>query len=96
MAHKRLDLGGQGCSSIRHRDRSDFEVQEPRPRQGSNSKEKHRESKGMHMKVRKCIGKVRECIGKIRKCIGKVRECIGKVRKNIGKGGHGWPTSGWS
>ena len=92
MAHKRLDLGGQGCSLIRNRDRGDFEAQEPRPRQGSNSKEKHRKSKGMHRKSkemhRKCIGNHRKSKGKhgnskamhrkVLQIIGKIRICIGK------------------
>ena len=50
MVDKRLDLGGQGCLLIRNRDRGDFEAQEPRPRQGSKSKEKHRKSKEMRRK----------------------------------------------
>ena len=43
-----LERGGKGYILIRSRDRGDFEAQEPRPRQGSKSKEKHRGSKGMH------------------------------------------------
>ena len=55
-----LDLGGQGCLLIRNRDRGDFEAQEPRPRQGSKSKEKHRESKEVHRKSKEMHRKSKE------------------------------------
>ena len=96
MAHKRLDLGGQGCLLINNRDRSDFEAQEPRPRQGSKSKEKHKENKKMHRKnkemhrERKGMHRInkeiyRESAGMHRESKGmhrKITECIGKVMKN--------------
>ena len=56
--------GGKGYILIRSRDRGDFEAQEPRPRQGSKSKEKHRESKEMHRKSKEMHRKSKECIGK--------------------------------